>query len=86
MLKGEKSIGQSKRTAPPPCFQKLLSLPNWYFSEKTLLTAKRRKTIYAKGGELIQGIFYLAKGKAFKKRGENLSNLKNIFEKSISIP
>jgi hypothetical protein len=83
MPKGEKSMGQSKRTTPPPCFQKKLSLPNWYFSEKTLLTAKRRNNIHGKGGEPIQGGFYLDKGKAFEKGGESFK-LKNAFEKLYS--
>jgi hypothetical protein len=37
------------------------------------LIAKRIKTIYAKEDDLFRGSFYLAKGKAFEKRG-NLSN------------
>jgi hypothetical protein len=36
--KGEKSIGQSKRTTPPPCFSKKnQTFPNWYFYEKNPL-------------------------------------------------
>jgi hypothetical protein len=47
-----------------------------------LLTGKNPKPYLCQRGELIQGAFYLAKGKAFEK-GENLSNLemllKNLF-------
>jgi hypothetical protein len=46
---------------------------------KTLLTAKRRKTIYAKGENLFRGSFYLAKRKAFKKRRQ-LSNLEMLLK------
>jgi hypothetical protein len=52
MPKGEKLIGQSKRTAPPPCFLKPFSKLESF--AKTFLTAK---------GELFQGVFYLVKGK-----------------------
>jgi hypothetical protein len=75
MPKGEKSIGQSKRTTPPPYFSKLLSLPNCYFYEKTLLIPKRRKIVYVILGELIKGALIWSKKKHLKK-GDNLSNSK----------
>jgi hypothetical protein len=31
MPKGEKVLGQSKRTTPPPYFLKMFYLPNWYY-------------------------------------------------------
>jgi hypothetical protein len=37
---------------------------------KTVLIDKRSKTIYAQRGELIQGNFYLAKGKEFEIGGQ----------------
>jgi hypothetical protein len=61
MPKEEKLIGQRKRTAPPPFFLKTFSKLESF--AKTILTAK---------GELIQGGFHLAKGKAFEKGGESV--------------
>jgi hypothetical protein len=49
------------------------------------LTAKRRKTIYAKGGNSFKGSFYLTKGKAFEKGGESFK-LRNVFENYILTP
>jgi hypothetical protein len=68
-------------------FLKPFNLPNLYycFLQKTLLAAKRRKTIYAKGEKLFRGSFYVAKGKAFENGG-SLSNLKMLFENSILTP
>jgi hypothetical protein len=61
MPKGEKLIGQRKRTAPPPCFLKTFS--NLKSFAKTLLTAK---------GRIFSGVaFNLAKGKAFHKGRES---------------
>jgi hypothetical protein len=82
MPKGEKLLGQSKRTSPPPCF--IFQIGTITFA-KTLLTTKSRKTIYAKGENFFRGNFYLTKGKSFEK-GENISNLKMIFKNSILIP
>jgi hypothetical protein len=70
MPKGEKLIGQSKRTTPPPCFLKT-------FLTKTLLIVKGRTFL---GGAFIQ-----PKEKHLKK-GENLSKLENAFRNHIIIP
>jgi hypothetical protein len=48
--------------------------------EKTLFIAKWRKTIYAKGGEFVQGEILFGQKKAFEKGGESFK-LKNAFEK-----
>jgi hypothetical protein len=77
MLKGEKLLGQSKRTSPPPCF--IFQIGTIVFA-KTLLRAKSRKTIYAIGENFFRGNFYLTKGKAFEKGGEYFK-LENAFQK-----
>jgi hypothetical protein len=83
MPKGEKLIDQSKRTAPPPYFENFLIFQNGNIAfAKTLLKAKRRKTIYIKRENLFSGIFYLAKGKTFEKEGESFK-LREAFENSI---
>jgi hypothetical protein len=71
MLKGEKLIGQSKRTAPPPFF-----LKNSLSSK--LKPLHLQKPSWQPRGELFQGTFYLAKGKAFEKGGE-FFKLENAF-------
>jgi hypothetical protein len=72
MPKGEKLIGQSKRTTTPPCFLKL-------FFQNCIC----KKPSWQLRGELFQGGgFYLAKRKAFEK-GENLSNFENAFRNFI---
>jgi hypothetical protein len=54
MPKGEKLIDQSKRTAPPPYFENFLIFQNGNIAfAKTLLKAKRRKTIYIKRENLF---------------------------------
>jgi hypothetical protein len=79
MSKGRNSLGQSKRTAPPPHFSKHFNLPNWYSSfVKTLLTTKRRKLFIPKG-RIYSGELYLAKGKAFK-RGRIHRNLEMLLK------
>jgi hypothetical protein len=71
MPNGEELLGQTKMTAPPPHFQNFLVFQiGALSSEKTLLTTKRRKKIYAKGKiSFTQGNTYLAKTKAFEKGG-----------------
>jgi hypothetical protein len=61
MPKGEKLIGQSKRTAQSPYFLKT------FFKIRTI---KFSKTLLTKG-RTFSGSFYLAKGKAFQKGGES---------------
>jgi hypothetical protein len=64
MPRGEKALGQSKRTAPPLCFQKLFHKGGENFQiTKTLLTAKGRTS--------SGGFLKWPKEKHFK-RGENL--------------
>jgi hypothetical protein len=57
MPKQEKLLGQSKRTAPPPCFSKPFSLLDCYLSyEETLFTSKRREKFFTpKGDNLFRG-------------------------------
>jgi hypothetical protein len=72
--KVEKLIDKSKRTTPQPCFGNFLIFQISIIAfVKTLLTAKRRKTIYVKGENLFRVGFYLAKRKAFEKGGESLN-------------
>jgi hypothetical protein len=61
--KGEKLIGQSKRTAPPPCF-----LKTFFFQIGAIVFTKTLLT--TKGRTFLGGSFYLVKGKAFEKGGE----------------
>jgi hypothetical protein len=74
MPKGEKLIGQSKRTAPPPCFLKTFSKLGSF--AKTLLTAKRRT---------FQGELLFSQRKSIRKRGRIFLNLEMPF-KIILIP
>jgi hypothetical protein len=94
MPKGEKVLAQSKRTAPPPFFQKVLKMMN--FSIDILL--------YSKGGEsstfkisilkpswiLRGGIYWgevLFKSKEkHLKQGETISNLENASQNLIHLP
>jgi hypothetical protein len=62
MPKGKRLIGQSKRTAPPPCFLKTFFKLELLHLQKPPLTTK---------GITFSGGFYLAKGKAFEKGGES---------------
>jgi hypothetical protein len=78
--KGEKLLGQSKRTTPPHFF-KTFNLPTWYISlVKTLLTAKRSKTVYAKREEFIQGAIYYVQRKSILNKGRILRNLEMILK------
>jgi hypothetical protein len=68
-VKGEKSLGQSKRTAPPLCFIKTFYLPNWYYW-----------TIYTKGENFFQVELLFGQRKSIWKGGESFK-LENAFEK-----
>jgi hypothetical protein len=74
----EKVLGQSKRTAPPPCsLKKIIFQIGTIAFAKTLLIAKRRKLFYTNGENFFRGSFLkMANGKAFEKGGESY-NLKN---------
>jgi hypothetical protein len=79
MPKGEKVLAQSKRTAPPPYFQKeFFKLVSYYIQKggesstfknrylKNLLNTKRRN--------LLRGNFVKSKEKAFETGGENFKS------------
>jgi hypothetical protein len=72
MPKGEKLIGQSKRTAPPPYF-----LKTFFFQIRTIAFAK---TLLITKGRTFQGSFYLVKGKAFEKWGEYFKTYKCLWK------
>jgi hypothetical protein len=79
----EKLISQSKRTVSPPYFQNFLIFQISISAFATnLLTSKRRKPIYAIGENLFRGSLFSQRKSIWK--GENLSNLKNNFEKKYS--
>jgi hypothetical protein len=71
--------GQSKRTTPPLFIFQIGTIA----FAKTLLTTKRRETIYAKGENIFRRSFYLANRKTFEKGGESFK-LENAFEKFYS--
>jgi hypothetical protein len=87
--KGDKLIGQSKRTTPPPP----LFLKNFLSSKLVLLHLQKpswqlrgEKLFMPKGRKVFRRSFYLVKGKTHLKKGENLSNLKMLLKNSIIIP
>jgi hypothetical protein len=65
--KGEKVLGQSKRTTPPPCIEKIIFQIGTIAFIKNFLTTKRSKTCLCQRGEFIQGELLLAKAKAIEK-------------------
>jgi hypothetical protein len=89
MPKGEKVLAQSKRTATPPIFKKIITFQidillcskggesSIFKIRKTLLNTKRRIS--------LRGSFVLVKGKAFKA-GEKISNLENASFNLIRAP
>jgi hypothetical protein len=86
MPKGEKLIGQSKRTVLPPCFLKTFYLSNWYYCIcKNPLDSQEEKTYLCQWENLFRGSFYLAKGKALEKGGESFK-IRNAFENFIPTP
>jgi hypothetical protein len=74
MPKVEKALGQRKRTAPPPRFQRLFHKGGLF---------KLHKPSWQLRGELFQGGFYLAKGKAFEKG--RIYQIENAFRNYILI-
>jgi hypothetical protein len=65
MPKGEKLIGQSKRTAPPTCF-----------SENFLQKLHLQKPSWQLRGELVQGELLFSQRKSIWKRGIIFQKLK----------
>jgi hypothetical protein len=76
MSKGEKLIGQSKRTAPPPWFENLLifKIGTIAFAKKPSWQLRGEKLFMPKGGTHSREAFIWPKEKHLKK-GENPSNL-----------
>jgi hypothetical protein len=86
MPKGEKSIGQSKRTTPPPCLSKKIKLFQIGISMRKPSLQLREAKIFSYQKEITySGGLYLAKGKAFEKGGESFK-LRNAFRNPILTP
>jgi hypothetical protein len=72
--KGGEETGPKQKDRTPPPFSKLSN--NFFTKGKKLF--QLQKPSWQLRGELLQGSFYLAKGKAFEK-GDNFQNLDNAF-------
>jgi hypothetical protein len=93
MPKGEKVWAQSKRTAPPPYFLKLMIFIG-KFQIGISCVLKREKVALFKvdilkpswtlKGEFIEGEFCLVKGKSIWNKGRKFQILKMLFKKSYS--
>jgi uncharacterized membrane protein len=82
--KGEKLLGQSKRTMPQPNFLKLLIFQiETISSVKNFLTTKRSKTCLCQKGRIYSGREFICPNKKHLKKGENSSKLRNVFENSF---
>jgi hypothetical protein len=83
MPKGEKLIGPKQKDRTTTLFSKTISLKGRnYWKGKKLL----QKPSWLLRGELLQGSFYLAKGKAFETGEEFSKSWKNAFWNHILIP
>jgi hypothetical protein len=85
MPKGEKVLAQSKRTAPPPNFQKKLCFQISILlcskgGENSIFKIDILKPSWTLRGEFYTGGFCLVKGKAFENRGRKFQILKMLLK------